>query len=503
MTNPAGTTTIAALRRACPAALLPVGEPDLDTPIRAVHISELVDPTLYLDGGELLLTTGMALPIGAAECGAYVRRLADRGVAALALGLGPVYADVPTVLVRTCERVGLPLFNVPPQVPFQQVTRAFWTSAGGAQERELQETLLSQHRLVIAAAAPEPVPQILAQLARAVGGHAVVTDVHGRPRTMSAPEWPYDPGELQRAVVRLRHAGPRTAATFPLGPTNAVLHPVTSDGDVVSYLAVTYQHRPTPQTRNLILMTLALLGMEATHRRTSLSSRRPARAAVAHLVDRGRGEAVPDLAAHLGLEPPPDRVRIVVARGAPATALDVLLSVLPDHADRWWGTTSELGAWVMLSSRLPEPDPGRVTAALAEAAYPVAVVIGPVVTLRDVHAVRTTLEARARAVAAATAAAWRPDDAIPFVTREWAEATLAPLRPLGEGVVATVAAYLRHQGSWQRTASTLGLHRNSVRSHIARAEVALGERLSDPDTAARLWLALRETSVTDGPAGRR
>ena len=37
------------------------GEAQLDTPVRWVHISELPDPTPWLSGGELLLTTGMAL----------------------------------------------------------------------------------------------------------------------------------------------------------------------------------------------------------------------------------------------------------------------------------------------------------------------------------------------------------------------------------------------------------------------------------------------------------
>ena len=37
------------------------GEAQLDAPVRWVHISELPDPTPWLSGGELLLTTGMAL----------------------------------------------------------------------------------------------------------------------------------------------------------------------------------------------------------------------------------------------------------------------------------------------------------------------------------------------------------------------------------------------------------------------------------------------------------
>ena len=53
---------------------LVAGEAGLDRPVRWVHISELADPTPWLSGGELLLTTGMNLaePRGAAR----VRRAA-------------------------------------------------------------------------------------------------------------------------------------------------------------------------------------------------------------------------------------------------------------------------------------------------------------------------------------------------------------------------------------------------------------------------------------------
>lgn len=499
MTHPDWTTSIAQLCRAVPGALLPVVPDDPEATARAVHISELVDPTSYLDGGELLMTTGMALPMTPSGCRAYVLRLRDHGVAALALGLGPVHAKAPTVLVRACDRAGLPLLVVPAAVPFQRLTRAFWTLAGGAQERELQEALMCQHRLVIAAAAPDPLPGILEALAKAIDGHAVVTDLRGHPRLASSGDWPYDPQELKPAIERLRHAGPRAAATLPLGEHNAVLHPVVSGEDVVSYLGVV-SNRSSTNTRNLVLMTLALLGMEATNRRMSLTSRHPARAAIAHLVDRGQKEAVSQLAEHLGVQAPPERVRVVVANSHASTTLEALLTALPDHTDRWWGTTADRGAWLMLQPELPEPDPHEITTALADFGSLARVVIGPVVELKDVRVTRTKLAARACAVTPGTAQSWRSQETVPCVTREWAEATLSPLVQLGEGLLATVASYLRHRGSWQATATDLGLHRNSVRAHIARAERALGVDLRHPDTMARLWLALRETTVVDDPA---
>src|SRR3954454_22493634 len=59
----------------------------VDRAISWVHVSELADPAPFLEGGELLLTTGLALrPEQSIE--AYVQRLAEAGVVGLGLGTG-------------------------------------------------------------------------------------------------------------------------------------------------------------------------------------------------------------------------------------------------------------------------------------------------------------------------------------------------------------------------------------------------------------------------------
>ena len=56
-------------------------------PVRWVHISELEDPTPWLSGGELMLTTGIPLD-SAAKQRSFVRLLADRNLAGLGFGTG-------------------------------------------------------------------------------------------------------------------------------------------------------------------------------------------------------------------------------------------------------------------------------------------------------------------------------------------------------------------------------------------------------------------------------
>src|SRR5690242_35436 len=61
------------------------GDGGLDAPVRWVHISELEDPTPWLSGGELLLTTGMQLTDEESQRD-YLKRLAAHDLAGLGLG---------------------------------------------------------------------------------------------------------------------------------------------------------------------------------------------------------------------------------------------------------------------------------------------------------------------------------------------------------------------------------------------------------------------------------
>ena len=80
---------------------LPVraGEDGLELPVRWVHISELPDPTPWLSGGELLLTTGMQLKDAISQRN-FVERLAEHQLAGLGIGTGFRHQSVPEALVE-------------------------------------------------------------------------------------------------------------------------------------------------------------------------------------------------------------------------------------------------------------------------------------------------------------------------------------------------------------------------------------------------------------------
>ncbi|MEU1943921.1 PucR family transcriptional regulator ligand-binding domain-containing protein, partial [Streptomyces sp. NPDC020125] len=101
--EPHGTITVAralglpALRRGLPDVVS--GEELLDRPVRWVHAGEVPNIAALLKGGELLLTTGIGVGSRPAEQRAFVRRLAERGIAALVVELGPRFRTLPGPVV--------------------------------------------------------------------------------------------------------------------------------------------------------------------------------------------------------------------------------------------------------------------------------------------------------------------------------------------------------------------------------------------------------------------
>ncbi|MEV3909132.1 PucR family transcriptional regulator [Streptomyces canus] len=101
------------------------GHTALDRPVRWVHSSEVYEGANFLDGGELLLTNGFGLMDADDEVRRrYVRELASRGVAGLAVEVGRSLPAMPAEVVDEARRRELPLLAMHRVVPFVRITEA-------------------------------------------------------------------------------------------------------------------------------------------------------------------------------------------------------------------------------------------------------------------------------------------------------------------------------------------------------------------------------------------
>jgi purine catabolism regulator len=208
------------------------GEPAVEAPVRWVHISELSDPTPFLSGGEVLLTTGMALRTPD-ELRAYVARLADHGLAGLGFGTGFEYAEVPAALLEAASDRDFPVFEVPYELPFIAVTESAFTQLVNEQYAVLRRALAAHERLERVVLAERGLEALAATLATLIGGAVLVFDARGEPLVKRAFRRAIEPDELAALQSELgeRRRGARAFLPSAAGLADRSLAlPVAADG---------------------------------------------------------------------------------------------------------------------------------------------------------------------------------------------------------------------------------------------------------------------------------
>ncbi|EFD70134.1 transcriptional regulator [Streptomyces lividans TK24] len=148
--------------------------------VRWVHAGEVPNIASLLKGGELLLTTGYGLGTRPAEQRAFVRTLAERGIAALVVELGPRFTRLPAALVDTARAAGLPLVQLHREVPFVAVTEEIHTEIVNGHYALLQRAEEVHRRCTEALLGGGGVPQVLAILADFAGNPVFLETTDGR-----------------------------------------------------------------------------------------------------------------------------------------------------------------------------------------------------------------------------------------------------------------------------------------------------------------------------------
>ena len=485
-------------------ALVPYdGRPAPATPVTGVHVSELVDPTPFLEGGELLLTTGMLLAGLGAPTRAYAARLRRQGVAGLGLGLGPVHDEVPAGLPEACAAEGLPLFLVPPATPFLTIARTYWGQLARTGEQRLSAALGAHRALVRAAAGADPTRAVVHTLAGAVQGWAALLSRGGEVDAV----WPESSrGVAEQAaleVARLRMAGPHSSATFPLGDDDVVLHPLAARGRATGFVATGCPRPMSHADRQTVLTASALLALQAEQQHRADAGTRILRAGAVRLLLAGEPGAAATLLTGAGLAGPPAWVRLLAVDVGPTggeASVDGLEQLLANPPRRRSPRPRQDLAPLVLArdSGLlavvdAPPEPAGLRDWLAEVAPGGRAIVSARVALDQVPRIVPALQDALQGM---------PPGGVQVAGRETpgagpgAAVDLTPLLDYRRSdLTGAVTAYLRCRGRWEDAARELGVHRNTLRHRIGTARRVLDADLDDPDVAARLWLALRDAGL--------
>ncbi|MDP9861041.1 MULTISPECIES: PucR family transcriptional regulator [Streptosporangium] len=464
------------------------GQDALDRPVRWVAVSELEDPTPFLEGGELVLTTGMRL--GADNAGPYVDRLVGKGVTGLGFGVGLGHEVIPAGLVEAAARAGLPLIEVPRDTPFVAIGKVVSDLIAAEQYDEIRRAFATQGRLTRAALRPEGPRAVIDGLARELGGWAVLLDEAGAVRH-AAGKGATGIAGLRPELERLRRpAGGGTPASLALStPGEHVIVQPIGARRVRGFFAVGLDRPFSPVAHTVINAAGSLLTLTIEHGREHLAAERRVRSAALRLLLAGQVRAGQETLELLG-GGLPDGPLVVLAVGGDQEA------VLEAAGEEFAADAEERVVVVVAADRAEE-----AAAALREHG-PVGIgsPVGP-------DELRTGLDQADRALAAARRVAGRvmrfADLAgqgllsllDPEVAGAFSAALLAPLREYGSraDLLESLRAYLACNGHWDAAAQRLGVHRHTLRYRMRRVAELLGRDLDDPAARAELWVALAMT----------
>lgn len=102
---------------------LVAGKSGLDRMVRWVHFIDLPDVTPWVQGGELLIITGIGLNGDMDKLKDTVREIIKKRLAGLIINIGPYIKEVPAEVISLAEQAGFAIFELPWEVKIIEVTR--------------------------------------------------------------------------------------------------------------------------------------------------------------------------------------------------------------------------------------------------------------------------------------------------------------------------------------------------------------------------------------------
>lgn len=424
------------LRELARALRLPVLAGDVSRPVGWVHGTELADPTPFLEGGELLLTTGLAV-VG----GDYVERLVRAGVVGLGFGTGLGHDVVPPALVEAAVKADLGLVEVPRGVPFIAISKAVSKALAADEYAALTRTSEAQ-RALTRAAVRGGVGGVVRRLGQWVNGWVVLLDSAGEPVHAHNPRLVPDlarhrvPGpDLTAAVAKVRTAGGLASAAFETAGWHVFLQALGSRARGV--LAVGTAAPLDAADLSIVNTAASLLTLALAQNDAVDAAHRELRAGQFRL-----------LLAGIPVDGLPSRFRVF------------LVDEPPD--DGFWAEHE--GRIVVLATEFDGVASSEVDVTEVARGY------------REAQQAR---RAGVRTFEDLAGSLKVPDG--------FADALLGPL---DAETRETLRVWLTHHGAWDPAAAELGVHRHTLRNRVRRAEQALGRSLDSPGLRAELWLAL-------------
>jgi len=294
------------------------GHDDVDLSISWAHAIELQDPTRWLAGGELVMTTGLHLPRSATKQYEYVERIAQTGAVALAFDTGTVHERVPDAIIRAGDELGFAVLSVAKETPFIAISRAVIDELTADQIRTVQAVVDAQEKL--ARALLDGVPALITALGRAVHAAVCVLDRDGAVLALTE-------GASSSLPERIRERSGKERSRIVVDDDgHLAIHRLAVSGT----LAVASDAALDQSERLLVGHTVSLLTIELAKPLRVVDAEQRLRLAVTTMVRQAGGDVDESLLRYFGFE----SETTVVATAL--TDVGPLLAALPISLQRPW-----------------------------------------------------------------------------------------------------------------------------------------------------------------------
>jgi purine catabolism regulator len=521
---------------------LVTGDAAIDLPVRWVHISELQDPTPWLSGGELLLTTGMQLT-SPEQQREFVTRLSDHQLSGVGFGVGFSHEEVPAALVEAAAAREFPVFEVPYEVPFIAVTEAAFTQLVNEQYAVLRRAIAAHERLERIVLSERGLDALAGTLAALIGAAVLVFDARGEPLVQRAFRRAVEPETVAALRVELSERLRRREARAFL-PTHtehanrSLALPVSADGAPGSgpagteriaeaWLVAIKDSEPLSDFDRLTLhQAVTIVALELLRGRVAGDTERRLAGDVLAAIVQGELNGA-ELARRLEPFGLSDRVAAIVVqrpgegRGSSTPIEDALSTALREEAAP--GLVASAGALTCgLVAGIAEDElfalADRVSHRMTKGVgNGLRVGVGRPVpgaeARRSFHEARCAVEALALGVVGeqngsgpaegARLATYKDlgsfqlllslqeDEALKL----FCDSILGPIEAseghYGGELMRSLEAFIEENGQWERAARRLYCHRHTLRYRIRRVEELTGRNLASARDRIEFWLALR------------
>ena len=191
------------------------GQGALDSPVRWVHVSELLDVTGLLSGGELVLTTGLELEKEPGRTASYIRSLEQAGAAGLIVELaGPCNRSL-AALRTAAQHSSLPVIALEHRVRFVAITETVHRMIVAEQLERVERARDIHEAFTLLSLESAGTQQVVEQAAAMIGAPVVLEDLQHL--VLAHAAWQVPTAELLGDWERRSRTTPSPARTARTG----------------------------------------------------------------------------------------------------------------------------------------------------------------------------------------------------------------------------------------------------------------------------------------------